>query len=290
MRVLVDIAADVWSLTVLVVAGEVPMARASAGRSTLSRHLRLLESFSAEAPFLTLTEIAHAANVPASTAHSLLRELESNGLVERRDDRTYRLGLRLWELASRTPGAVGLRETALPYLVEAHAVIGQHVQLAVMSDRDVLFLERLSDRDAVVSVTIVGGRLPINASASGFVLLAALDDAAREAYLAGPLPTFTAHTPAAPEEVRRALARVRRERFAVLDGALHVGVRGIAVPVRGATGETVAALGAVVPADDTAVVTVVGVLRVASQKVTTALRAAAHRSEISLQSNFARED
>ncbi|HKP05822.1 MAG TPA: IclR family transcriptional regulator [Microbacterium sp.] len=269
------------------------MARASAGKSTLSRHLRLLEAFTADSPFLTLTDLARAADVPVSTVHGLLQELEATGLVERRDDRTYRLGLRLWELASRTPGALGLRETALPFLMQAHARIGQHVQLGVMSDRDVLFLERLSDRDAVVSVTIVGGRLPINASASGLVLLADLDDAAREAFLAGPLPRFTTGTPVDVDEVRRILRRVRRERFAVLDGALHPGVRGIAVPVRGATGETVAALGAVVPADDTGSAGVVGVLQKAADDVTAALRASAtatRRAPVSLESKSSQDD
>ena len=251
------------------------MARSSAGRSALSRHLRLLEAFSAEAPFLSLTEIARATELPVSTVHGLLQDLEDSGLVERREDRTYRLGLRLWELASRTPGALGLREIALPHLVGAHSVIGQHVQLGVLSGRDILFLERLSDKDAVVSVTIVGGRLPLNASASGLVMLADTDDSTREEYLAGPLPAFTSRTVTAADELRKILRRVRRQRFAVLDGALHPGVRGIAVPVKGATGETVGALGAVVPITDDQPDETIRLLQSTAAAVTADLRAAA---------------
>lgn len=251
------------------------MARSSAGRSALSRHLRLLEAFSAEAPFLSLSEIARATDLPVSTVHGLLQDLEDGGLIERREDRTYRLGLRLWELASRTPGALGLREIALPHLVGAHSVIGQHVQLGVLSGRDILFLERLSDKDAVVSVTIVGGRLPLNASASGLVMLADTDDATREDYLSGPLPGFTPRTLTGPDELRKTLRRIRRQRFAVLDGALHCGVRGIAVPVKGATGETVGALGAVVPITEDLPDETIRILQSTAAAITADLRTAA---------------
>ena len=79
------------------------MARGSAGESVLHKHLRILESFDAWHPFLTLTEIADATGLAPSSAHRLIAELEREGLLERQPDRTYRLGVRLWEFASRTP-------------------------------------------------------------------------------------------------------------------------------------------------------------------------------------------
>ena len=87
------------------------MARGSAGESVLHKHLRVLEAFDALRPFLTLTEIADAAAMPLSTTHRLVAELEREGLLERMPDRTYRLGVRLWEFASRTPGALGSPRT-----------------------------------------------------------------------------------------------------------------------------------------------------------------------------------
>ncbi|WP_082468126.1 IclR family transcriptional regulator [Leifsonia sp. Leaf264] len=250
------------------------MAKASAGKSTLTRQLLLLDSFSVGQPFLTISQLSRRSGLPLSTTHRLMTELADAGLVERLDDKSYRLGVRLWELACRTPGALGLRETASPYLLEAHSVVRQHVQLGIADGRDVLFLERLSMMDAVVSTTIIGGRLPLHASATGLVLLANHPPDALATFLAAPLPSYTEATIHDPRTLRKVLSDVRRQGFAVTDGHIHPSARGVAVPVVGAAGETVAAIGAVVPNDGQPWMHIVETLRTAAQQTATALRGA----------------
>lgn len=227
------------------------MARGSAGESVLHKHLRILQSFDAWHPFLTLSEIADTAELAPSTAHRLVRELESEGLLERLPDRSYRLGVRLWEFASRTPGAVGLREIARPWLGAVHERVRQHTQLGVRSGHDVLFIERMSTRDAVVNATLLGGRIPLHASSSGLVLLAYADPATIDAVAAGALPAYTEKTVHTPQQLRATLAAVRRDGYAAAEGAIHPESRGIAVPVHGPDGSVYAAAGVVVPNDGT---------------------------------------
>src|ERR1700712_339995 len=102
------------------------MARKSAGRSTLSRHLQLLGVFNVDTSFLTISQLALRSGLSLGTVHRLVAELVEQGLLERQEDRTYRLGVRLWELACRTPGALGLRERALPHLQDVHMSVPQH--------------------------------------------------------------------------------------------------------------------------------------------------------------------
>lgn len=225
------------------------MAKASAGRSSLSRSLDVLSAFDVDAVFLTLSQISTRSGVPLSTTHRLVNELEENGLLERQPDRTYRLGVRLWELASKTPGAVGLREIAKAHLMAVHAQVRQHAQLGIMEDRDVLFLERLSTREAVVNYTIIGGRLPLHASSGGLVLLANASAEIQENYLGSKLQSYTDTTVVRPRELRSLLAKIRKDGFVVSDGFLHPSARGIAVPVRGVHAEAVAAMGLVLPND-----------------------------------------
>ncbi|MBW9109345.1 IclR family transcriptional regulator [Microbacterium trichothecenolyticum] len=225
------------------------MARGSAGESVLHRHLRVLESFDAWHPFLTLTEIADASGIPPSTAHRLIAELEHEGLLERLPDRTYRLGVRLWEFASRTPGAVGLREIARPWLGAVHERVRQHTQLGVLSGRDVLFIDRMSTRDAVVNATLIGGRIPLHASSSGLVLLAHADATVVNDVIAHGLRTYTMRTIHTGADLRAELGRVREDGYAVTEGAIHPESRGIAVPVMGPGGGVYAAIGVVVPND-----------------------------------------
>lgn len=243
------------------------MARGSAGESVLHKHLRVLGCFDAWHPFLTLSEIADAAGLVRSTAHRLVGELEKEGLLERLPDRTYRLGVRLWEFASRTPGAVGLREIARPWLGAVHERVRQHVQLGVLSDRDVLFIERLSTPDAVVNATLIGGRIPLHASSSGLVLLAHADPALVAAVADAGMPAYTDRTIRTGAELAAALQRVRAEGWAMAEGHIHPESRGIAVPVHGPDGSVYAAIGVVVPADGSPPAPYLDLLRRAAQGI-----------------------
>jgi DNA-binding IclR family transcriptional regulator len=250
------------------------MAHKSEGKSVLTRHLALLGAFDVDAAFLTLSQLARRSELPISSTHRLVAELESHGLLERVEDGTYRLGLQLWELAARTPGALGLREIALPYMQDVQAIVGEHTQLGVLQGTDVLFLERLSTKHAVINVTLVGGRLPLHASSSGLVLLAHSTQAFQDAVIEAPLQRFTHTTISSSAELRRVLGRVRREGFAVGDGYIHPEARGIAVPVFGAADNVIAALAIVVPNDDKPVIPLVKVLRAAADQISGALHAA----------------
>lgn len=250
------------------------MARGSDGESVLHKHLRVLQAFDALRPFLTLTEIADASGLALSTTHRLVSELEREGLLERQPDRTYRLGVRLWEFASRTPGALGLRELARPWLGAVHARVRQHTQLGVLSGRDVLFIERMSTRDAVLNLTLIGGRTPLPVSSSGLVLLAHASPDLVEEVIAADWPAYTPRTIRGGEALRDRLRHVRADGFAVADGYIHAESRGIAVPVRGPHGAVYAAIGVVVANDGTSPQPAIELLTVAATGITRALEEA----------------
>ncbi|KAA9108323.1 IclR family transcriptional regulator [Microbacterium rhizomatis] len=250
------------------------MARASQGQSVLSKHLRILAAFEAAVPFLSLSEIAARAGLAPSSTHRLVAELEAEGLLERLPDRTYRLGVRLWELACRTPGALGLRELARPHLHAVHARVRQHVQLGVLSGTEVVFLDRLSVKDAVVNATLIGGRIPLHASSSGLVLLAYAGQELVDEVLSHPLRRYTPHTIASERQLRAALRRVRADGWAVSDGHIHEDSRGIAVPVYGAHRDVIAAISVVVANDDTPPLPHIELLTRAARAISADLRGA----------------
>jgi DNA-binding IclR family transcriptional regulator len=128
--------------------------------SAASRLLSILDAFTEQRPALTLTEIAAVVGLPLSTAHRLVGELVRWGALERGEDGRYRIGLRLWELASLSPRGLPLREAALPFLEDLYEATHENVQLSVLDDEQVVFVERLSGRRAVKSRTRVGGRWP----------------------------------------------------------------------------------------------------------------------------------
>ena len=95
------------------------------------RAFGVLEAFTPASPALTLSEIARRAGLPLTTAHRLVGELRAAGALERDGDGTYRIGLRLWEIASLAPRGVPLREAALPFLEDLYEVTHENAQLGV---------------------------------------------------------------------------------------------------------------------------------------------------------------
>nr|WP_208383094.1 IclR family transcriptional regulator [Modestobacter marinus] len=215
----------------------------------MARAVRVLDAFTADEPGLTVGEVARRSGLHVATASRLVAELVAHGLLERGPGREVRVGVRLWELGARASPTVSLRDAAMPFLEDVHAVVGHHAQLGVLDGEDVLFLERLSARDAVINFSRIAGRLPLPTSSSGLVLLAHAPYDVQERVLSRPLRPITPAGFGTAAPLRTALAEVRRSQAAVLAGHQHPDATGVAVPVRDGRGDVVAALSVIVPND-----------------------------------------
>ena len=248
------------------------MARVATGESVLSRAVRVFEAFTPDEKVLSVTEISRRARLHPATASRLVAELQSHGLLAREPDRRVRVGVRMWELALRASPTLGLREASMPFMEDAHAVLGHHVQLGILDGDEVLFVERLSAPGAVINYTRVAGRLPLHVSSSGLVLLAFGSRELQERIVSGPLPGLTPDTLTTEARLRSALAEVRRQGYAYLPGHVHRDALGIAVPIRGARNAVVAALAAIMPVG-TPASAVAGVLTAAARGISRTLGA-----------------
>jgi len=213
------------------------------------RLLALLAAFDAEHRELTLTALARRAGLPAATAHRLVGQLTAWGALEQAESGGgYRIGLRLWEVATLAPRSSGLRRTALPFMEDLYETTHENVQLAVRDGCDTLYIELISGRSAVIVRTTVGSRWPLHATGVGLVLLAHAEPAVQDRVCAAPLARFTRHTITDPARLRAVLAEVRRADAAVSDRQITEDAVSVAAPIRDAGGRVVAALSLVVPA------------------------------------------
>lgn len=225
------------------------MANSPSGDSVTDRLLRVLETFTPTRTVQTAAEIGRRAGLPASTAHRVVGELVEAGLLERDEDRRIRIGMRLWELATRSSHALRLRQAAMPSMERVQSRLREHTQLAILEQDEALFLERLSGPESGSNVTRIAGRLPLHASSSGLVLLAFGTRDLQERILAGPLAPVTRETITEAGALRRALADIRRLGHVVAPGYIEDVSTGVAVPIRDETGAVIAALSAVLPRD-----------------------------------------
>ncbi|GAA3385744.1 IclR family transcriptional regulator [Cryptosporangium minutisporangium] len=255
-----------------------------AAPSVTSKALGILAAFTAQQPRLTLSEIGRRTGLPLTTAHRLVGELTEWGALERDDAGRYRIGLRLWEVASLAPRSLGLRERAMPFLEDLYEVTHENVQLAVRDGFEAVYVERISGRHAVSVVSRVGGRLPLHATGVGQVLLAYAPAEFQDQVLATTLKPFTPHTITDPKRLRQVLAEVRRSGIAICDRMVDPGTLSVAAPVLGPAHDVpdavpgavgvVAALSVVVPSDGADRLGLVPAVRAAARGISRALGAA----------------
>ncbi len=127
--------------------------RTQGGESVLSRAVRIIEAFGPGDTALTVTEISRRSGLHIATASRLVEELSGFGWLQRDEDRKVRIGVRMWELASRASPTLSLREAAMPVMEDLHSIVGQHIQLGVMEGDEVLFVERLTAPGGLSSIT-----------------------------------------------------------------------------------------------------------------------------------------
>ena len=232
--------------------------------------LALLAAFDADHRELTLSRLAERAGLTVSTAQRRAAELVAWGALERTAEGRYRIGLRLWELGALAPRGLPLREAALPFLEDLYLITRENVQLAVREDTEAVFIERLTGRAAVPVRTRVGGRFALHATGVGLVLLAHAPADVLDRVLARPLERYTAATITDPHRLRSALARVRRDGYAVSAGAVTDDAVSIAAPVTDAGGQVVAAVSVVVARENPNPAALVPAVRTAARGISRA--------------------
>lgn len=190
-----------------------------------------------------VTEIATELDVHKSTAFRLLSALEGRDLVAQVGERgKYRLGIGIVRLAGATIARLDVVQEARPVCRELAAHSGETVNLAVLSEGAVLYLDQAAGATAVQLHNWVGQRVPAHATANGRVLLSGLADEQVVELLGTALPTYTPATLATSEALLEALEQVRTDGLAVAVDELEVGLTAVAAPVRSLHGEIVASV------------------------------------------------
>lgn len=242
------------------------------GEPVVDRALRLLSVFDRQSEALTLEQLSTRAGLPKATVLRLARRLTDWGALERTRDGDFVVGLRLLEVASLSPRGYGVRAAALPFMEDLHRATGHHVLLAVRDGRESVLVERLSAHRAGGVVIRIGGRAPLHVTGVGLVLLSHAPRELQDEVLAGDLPGFPGDGGLSAGELRRTLARVRREGVAsVSHPSPGEAMSSMAAPVYGARHEVVAALSVLAPSASfqpvTLAPTVIAVAQAASRAV-----------------------
>lgn len=216
---------------------------------SIERVITVLNEFSPERPTITLSHVAALLLIHKSSASRLLRQLADEGFLRRLDEgTTYGIGLRLFEIGSLYSRSNDLLQAAAGALERLVEHTGLTAQLCVRDgSASVVVASRESTR-LIRAAANLGGRLPLDITASGRVLLAGRSDSEIRTLLeAG------GHGRQRPVgEVIDLIRDAERRNAAVVVGGYHPEVLALAVPVFSGAGDVAAALCLVAPATGSA--------------------------------------
>lgn len=220
--------------------------RVAGGIQSLDAALSLLKILAASRTAMTLTDLARAADMPATKAHRYLASFAAAGFVEQRErSGRYDLGpasLSIGVSAMVRNDAINRAADALPNLVEDTgltallSIWGDHGPTVVRWERAAAFF---------VTSLGLGTTMPLLNSATGRVFLAFLpkpvlqDMLRRELALAKKRPDAFRDTRTDPPGLEDLAGRTRDDGFASVDGRFIPGLAAIAAPVLDWQGEAV---------------------------------------------------
>ncbi|MBV8914800.1 MAG: IclR family transcriptional regulator [Acetobacteraceae bacterium] len=212
------------------------------GLKSLTKIMRVLESFSTVDRALSLSEICRRTGFPKSTAHRLVASMREVGLLDQDGERDrYRLGLKLFNLGNIVLANMDLHREARPHIENLRRLSGQAVHLAVFDGRHAVVVDRLEGgADSAPSGTIETAAA--HCTGVGKAILAFQTQQTLAPVLAGGLARFTEATITDPDKLSAELAATRERGYSIDEGEHQPGLRCIGAPIRDQTGHVIAAV------------------------------------------------
>jgi DNA-binding IclR family transcriptional regulator len=219
--------------------------RPSPGAQLLDRAIGILKQLGESGEGgIKSSEIIDSLGLSGPTAHRIIAALERHGFVEReRATKRYRLGLALFALGAKAADGTGLRRICRPALLRLAAATGDTVFLMARSGLNAVCVDRQEGTYVLDSLTgHVGGQIPLGVGSASEAILAFLPEREVEAVLAANARLYPAFNGLTADEIMGALPEIRRRGYAVDQGRLVAGISALAVPLRPAGRDVIAAL------------------------------------------------
>jgi DNA-binding IclR family transcriptional regulator len=196
-----------------------------------------------------ISALSKRLGIAKSTVHRLATTLASGGLLEQtKDSRKYRLGITLFRLGALVRQRMDLYNEAKPFLLALGQRTGETIHLAILNERQVIYVYNLESEQAIRARSYIGVPKPAYCAAEGLAILAYQPPDVIDAVIADGLHPRTPSTMTSATQLRAVLQEVRQRGIAIEDEESEIGVRCIAAPVWDSNNTVVAAIGVAGPA------------------------------------------
>lgn len=219
----------------------------------LAKGLAVIESFSAERPRQTISEVSAATGLDRATARRCLLTLAHLGHADY-DGKFFTLTPRVLRLGTACLASMPLPHLVQPSIERLSEALGESASVSILDGAEIVYVARAAQRKVMSVALMPGSRLPAFCTSMGRVMLAALPETqARTVLESAPRPARTPFTLTGIEPIMALLAQVKAQGWCAIDQEVELGLRSIGVPVFDSRGRVVAALNIGLPLRDESV-------------------------------------
>lgn len=209
----------------------------------LQKLSKVLNLFSPDRAELSVRDIAKPFKWPKSTAYRILSRIQEIGFLDR-DERTglYRLGIRLAIYGELARHSTSLQRIVAPVLHRLSAATSETATLMLLNGHEGVTVDVVESFQPLMLPGLLGGRMPLHATAGGKALLAWAHPSRQDTLLRPPFERFTQTTITDPAELMRELEKSRKRGYTIVNGEHVENVVGVGVPIHDHQGGVPAAL------------------------------------------------
>lgn len=199
---------------------------------SIEKALNVIEVLS-ERDSVSLIELADLVNQPKSSLYRIVLTLEKRGFITRsEEDGKYCLGYKQLVITKNLLERSSLRNAALSEMNKLVEKYGDTVNLCVMFEQDILYVEIIEGTYALRMTDKVGSKGPFHATATGKAITAFLPEEKVKALISAKgLPRLTPKTIVDEDKLILELKQIKQQGFALDDEEIVQGARCLAVPV-----------------------------------------------------------
>ncbi|MDR7401928.1 MAG: IclR family transcriptional regulator [Armatimonadota bacterium] len=216
---------------------------------SLVKGLRILRAVGGYPAPVSISVLSRHLLIPKGTLFPFLQTMAAEGMLLVHEGGRYTLGPRVLELASMFHAQVRLRDIARPQLEWLARTCGEVAHLCVLSDGEMVYLDRVETRKVVQVGSRVGGRCPIHCTGVGKAFLAFLSESqVRRLLTRYGLRRYTPTTITSVERLLRELRQIRQRGYSIDRSEHDPEVRCVGAPIFNHEGQVIASISAAGPA------------------------------------------
>ncbi len=199
--------------------------------ASLEKGIKILELLAKHGE-LTVSEAARLMDTNRAGSHRFISTLKDLGYVEKNSSNKYQPTLKIMNLATKVANRFEIRKAAKPYMHKLSMMSKETINLGFFKNHEIIHIDKIDSLEVLRMDSALGDKAPAYCTGLGKAILAFLPAHELSHYLDNnELKSLAPNTITERQEFMTELERIRKNRFAVDDEEMTIGLRCIAAPI-----------------------------------------------------------